>query len=1009
MIALKQWTVVFSALLYLIPLSLVQGRPVGPEQAALHDTTKAAEFMRKGCDFIDAALYDSSRYYYERAKGIFENLASEYRQDSLWEKAIHCYNEIGYTLLQKGEIDTAIACLQHALKLGRRKLGDHPRVATTYQHLGSCRSQLGEYDTALRLYNISLKIRRDFYGEKHPDVGKSYMGLGVTLFFRGDYDRALKFYKKALAIKLELSGEKDVDVTSIYINIGALYVDKGDSDHALEFYNKALALAVKLYGEKHWIVAIIHNNIGYVYFLKRDYDEALKHYNQSLAIDQELFGESHLDVARTYSNLGLVYAEQGDLTRALNLQNKALLIRKKILGDHHPDVAEGYFYMGQVYMKKDNYKLARQNFHRAISIESLEYGKSHPDVANTYRWLAESYLREDDLLRALKYCQKGLSSLLYDFDETDIYANPEIKFANPELELLSLLRVKATAFDRRSRKSLARVKNLQMALSTYQLAADVVDKIRIEYKTEGAKLTLADNAFDVYDNGATVALELYETTENRSYLEAAFDFAERSKAGILIESLQESEAKSFAGIPDSLLARERQLRIDLAFYKTQLQKEKQKKEKADPTKIQTYENRYFESHRDYKDLIKKYEETYPRYYELKYRPRRLSLSDLQQNLDAQTTLIEYLVGEESIFIFIIGKDYFTAETMRKDSSFIEAVERFRWSIEDDYQQYLSFGYELYRFLIKPVEKHLQSERFVVIPDHFIAHIPFEAFLSREVISEQSFADLPYLLRKYEISYVYSADLLDPTPATIEAAPRDLLAFAPVFGDNAIAAKTANDVIPDNNSAWPRGSYQVPLPASREEVLGIQQLFRDQYGLLDGVLDRFILKKTRVFLGKEADEETLKNESLQNYRYLHFATHAFADKNISGLSGLLLAHDPSSPEDDILFLREIYTLTLNADLVSLSACGSGLGKLARGEGLIGLSRGFLYAGARNLLVTLWSADDFSTRDLMLGFYKGVLSGKPLAQALRQAKLQLIESELYASPYYWAPFVLIGLEN
>jgi CHAT domain-containing protein len=163
----------------------------------------------------------------------------------------------------------------------------------------------------------------------------------------------------------------------------------------------------------------------------------------------------------------------------------------------------------------------------------------------------------------------------------------------------------------------------------------------------------------------------------------------------------------------------------------------------------------------------------------------------------------------------------------------------------------------------------------------------------------------------------------------------------------------------------------------------------------------------VYLEGEATEERLKHAGLEHYRYVHLATHGVVDEKHPRLSGLILAEEKGSAEDGVLRLGEIYNLSLNADLVVLSACETGLGQLARGEGVIGLTRGFLYAGASSVLVSLWRVADASTATLMSDFYRELLTGKPASHALRAAKLSAIHRDPEsAKPYSWSAFVLIG---
>jgi CHAT domain-containing protein len=230
--------------------------------------------------------------------------------------------------------------------------------------------------------------------------------------------------------------------------------------------------------------------------------------------------------------------------------------------------------------------------------------------------------------------------------------------------------------------------------------------------------------------------------------------------------------------------------------------------------------------------------------------------------------------------------------------------------------------------------------------------------------------------------------------------REYLAFAPIFDKGESAEQRFSQIAAGDST---RGRNTGYLAATKAEVLNIENLFRARAGWLDRLLGR----KTQVWLEQSASEKNAKSPQTKNFRYVHFATHGFANSANPKLSGLLLAHGNDSGEDGILHLSEIYNMSLNADLVVLSACETGLGKIAEGEGLIGLTRGFLYAGAQNLLVSLWQINDAGTAQLMVEFYRNLLDGRSQAEALRAAKLTLRQNRAeLAPPYYWAPFVLIG---
>ncbi len=187
---------------------------------------------------------------------------------------------------------------------------------------------------------------------------------------------------------------------------------------------------------------------------------------------------------------------------------------------------------------------------------------------------------------------------------------------------------------------------------------------------------------------------------------------------------------------------------------------------------------------------------------------------------------------------------------------------------------------------------------------------------------------------------------------------------------------------------------------------MRQRVDKSYQGVEWVRNRWFGQLTRVYVGEAATEEKVKSSELNQSRYIHFATHGVVNKKLPSLSGLVFGHETET-EDGVLYLGEIYNLKLNADLAVLSACETASGKWVEGEGLISFARGFLYAGARNLLVSLWKVSDISTSNVMKEFYQGLLDGKSMAEALKEAKEKMIASEYdLAMPYYWAPFVLIG---
>jgi len=363
--------------------------------------------------------------------------------------------------------------------------------------------------------------------------------------------------------------------------------------------------------------------------------------------------------------------------------------------------------------------------------------------------------------------------------------------------------------------------------------------------------------------------------------------------------------------------------------------------------------------------------------------------------DKNTVIIEYSVGDSSSCMWVITATDHKLFMLPGSEKLREQIETIRFALLDPVEGSTGFlsgtGYALYEQLIKPAEPFLsRKSELIIVPDGILNYLPFEVLLTgnQETNVNDSFIDLPYLIKKYPISYVQSASVLnslvmDESGALISRpSNKKLIAFGdPVY-------------VREEGLAETRGNNYKRLEFSGKEVQLISSYFKKG--------------TAEIFVREEATEEDVKQElKLKKPEYLHFATHGLIDEKNPDLSSLVLTQDNDPEEDGFLQATEIFNLKLNADMVVLSACQTGLGKLVRGEGMVGLTRAFMYAGTPSVLVSLWSVSDISTATLMGEFYKNLIKNKlSKTEALRRAQLTLMIDEKYSHPFYWAPFVLIG---
>jgi len=955
------------------------------------------------------------------------------------------YNTLGFQYVYQAKFDSTLLYWKKALQIRKKIFGEkHIETAKIYNSIGIVYNNKKEFDLALEYHFKSLQIRKELLGEKHPGVAMSYYNIGIIYADKSEYDLALEYYLKDLQIIKEFFGEKHSYVAQSYNSIGNVYLSKKEFDLALEYHFKSLKIKKELFGEKHIDVAVSYNNIGAVYVDKSEYDLALEYYLKFLQIAKELLGEKHPDVAASYNNIGIVYADKSEYDLALEYYFKSFKIYKEQLGEKQIGVADNYCSIGNVYKNKSEYDLALEYYFKSLKIYKELIGEKHTSVAMIYNNIGNVFKNKNKYDSALKYYQKATVSSLRNFNDTiNVNSVPLIKEYLNWNELLFALKTKAEIFANHSEtlsgfKTLTESGSKKLAFRHYQACDTLISQVRKNMKTKSDKIALGSIANEVYKGAVDVCLNLTGNPSDRSkrsdgydYNKLAFYFSEKNKSSVLLESLAGAEAQKFAGIPDTLLQLEHKLQIDIALYKKILAEE------PDSTKEIRFQNKLFKANRTYDSLIIVFEQKYPKYYELKYHQKPADVTDIQQILDKHTAMLSYFVGDSTISIFTVTKKKFDVVQVEKPKDFNDIITELRENISntdiitEDYSNkthssvdiYKKNAYELYQLLFpQEVKKNLNRKikNLIIIPDSKLAIIPFESLLTEKYNSSWTdwnntayFSEMPYLIKNYNISYSYSANLFYETNPKTNEKPQfqninDWLALAPVFDNDSISGTSLrtrkliekNSVDKTgkiNTRAWLRnGTYISPLPGSEKETKNIFKIFEENN------------KKAELKTRKFANEEFAKSGVLKNYRYLHIATHGMVNEEKPELSCILLAQDTTSTEDNILYSGEIYNLELNADLTVLSACETGLGKIAEGEGVIGLTRALLYAGSKNIIVSLWQVSDESTNQLMVDFYKNIFKdkGDGFAQHLSKTKLKLINEGKYAHPFFWSPFVLIG---
>ncbi|MCF6367194.1 MAG: CHAT domain-containing protein [Bacteroidales bacterium] len=1008
------------------------------------DTVSAEQYYALGDKYYKLQKLDSSNIFYQKAADIYKQTAVKNNDTLKWLEYVKLRYYIAWNLSSLSDFDNSVDVLKDALKKSLKHLTkNHIVNAKLYNGLGRAYYRKSEFDAAIKYYTESLNIIKGLFGEEHIKLATPYNNLANVFFSKNEFELSLLFYFKSIQIKKKVFGEESTKVAASYNNVGAVYRKMGEYDLSLEYFLKSSQINKKKNGEKNIDVAVSYHNIANVYSLKKDYDKALKYYLKSLEIGKELFGEKNSHITANYLGIGNVYLQKKEFDSALKFQLKALAVRRELLGENNTFTAGSYNSIGNIYVKKGEYKLSLANYYKALNIRLKRFGEKHSETAETYNDIAQVYTQKNEYGTALKYYQKGIVSSIKNFNDTlNIYSCPVIKDCLNWTELLNSLQAKAMIFaDTSIKLPITNLNKLELALKYYQACDTLISQVSKNMKTKSDKLALGGSASDIYMNAVNVALDLSKEDislkspqQMRAY---AFYFSEKNKSSVLLDALAGSEALKFAGIPDALLKKEHDLQNQIAFYK------KESLEDVDSTKEIRINDKLFKANRTYDSLIIVFEREYPEYFDLKYNQNPASVKEISKIINRKTTIISYQIGDSLITIFAIKQNKFFINQVHKPKDLDLKINNLRVYISnlkflrsdiDSYKhitvdEYQKVAFDFYSLLFPNQLKAFIGKRtknIIIIPDGKLAVIPFEALLTKKYTAEWTdwnnkayFSEMPFLIKDFNISYSYSANLFYKTfskkkQKNVEITEiNDWIAFAPVFDDENISGTNLrtrnilNEAATDNfGTANTRafldgGGYVSELPGSEVETKEIFELFEQNN------------KKAVLKTHKFANEEFIKSGELEKYKYIHFATHGMVNSDKPELSCILLSQDSTSKEDNILYNGEIYNLKLNADLTVLSACETGLGKITKGEGIIGLTRALLYAGSKNIIVSLWQVSDESTQELMVEFYKNMLkpSGfsknqKYFAGDLQKAKLRLIKEGKYAHPFFWSPFILIG---
>jgi CHAT domain-containing protein/tetratricopeptide (TPR) repeat protein len=934
------------------PITLREATPADKEHVAAERLFDEGRKLRAG---QTAAERRASIEKYEQALPLFGAAGDTYRQ-ALTRLSI------GFAYAQLSEYQSALNHGSEALSLARA-LDERRLEAAIDTFLGAMNDALGNVKEGLEHYNQALASSRES-GNRSAEAS-SLNNIGTIYFNIADWQKSLEYWSQALPIYKSLGNQQQESIT--LLNMGVAYNTLGESQEALRYLQESLTIRQAI-GDKNG-ASVTLSNIGNAYFDLGDTQQALEYYNQALAMQRTL--GNHAREADTLDRIGVAYAAMGQPGKALEYHQQALPLQH-----------------------------ATGNLRReAISLSNL---------GNAYNLLGRPNEALDNYNRALPIFRN-----IGDLNSVGIV-----------LEGIA-----------RAERSLG---NLSESRKQIEAALASVEQVRARVSRGQLRASYLASRQDAYHFYIDLLMQLHRLKPFERHDVAALEISERARARSLLELLTEAHIDIRQGADAALLARERELSQQLNAKVQRLTV------RTAPSQLASLNREIGQLELEYQQVQEALRKSSPRYAEL-VQPQPLKLKEIQQEvLDVDTMLLEYSLGDEHSYVWAITNNAITSHelpkreelekaarqvyellTARTHAQKRETVAEQRARVARTEVELPRATAELSRMVLGPVASELGNKRLVIVADGALQYVPFAMLPEPKGNSSSKVSNTrPLRVARVNPPLIVEHEVISlPSASTFAAQRRELSNRKPAPNAVAVLAdpvfQTSDErVMSEKGQATAAGQERFNRVASTrllehiaDNSTGTPSIRRLPFTRREAeqIIAVAPAPISMEALGFKANLATATGPELGRYRYVHFATHGYFDSEHPSLSGLVLSlvDEHGRPQDGFLGANEIYNLKLPAELVVLSACETGLGKEVKGEGLVGLTRGFMYAGAARVVVSLWSVSDQATSELMQRFYKRLLQDKQRpAAAMRAAQVEMLRQPRWQQPYYWAAFTLQG---
>jgi len=703
--------------------------------------------------------------------------------------------------------------------------------------IGGAFYQLDNDQKAKEYYLKALRIAEERQIEIHPTV---LNGLAITVYkIRGQYDQAISIFFKAIEL-LKNGNYPEGYLPYFYENIGFTYMQKGDFIQAEKYLKEAYKDDERYYDSKIKVInklASCYRQMGQI-----DRAIALLQKNNNTLRHKVLNESTHKRLIENFSQLGDLYLQKGRTDSTRYFIRKALALQTE---DNSLEKNYSYEILGRLALLENKPQLAISHFKEALRLSHIEHAifPFHSEIAENYQYLAEIYASLGDCEASLAYYQKALSALCPDQSGSVVPGNPTPdQFIDPKtgLEILRSKAEKLQGFTNSGKGDYSHA-----VLDTYETAIATIRQVRRSFHSQKAKQLLAGESLPVFEGAIAVCWNLYHKTGQSVYLEKMYSFAEGNKANLLLERLQETNARGQTILPDSTLLMERQLITDIIYYEKKIREAKYKGN-IDQGVLENWRTTVLRLEQEYDAFQRNLEKDHPNFFNLKYGYELASANQIQHQLpNDETVMLHYFIGENSSFLFLLTKDelqvfpiYYNRRTQEQIQTLRNICSTYPESQDflQKCQHFAESGFALYQTLLKPVEDQLVTNQLIIIPDDQLHYLPFSLLVSTLVENPQNFSTdtFDYLLENFVLSYAYSGTLFVQSLVSKTEKPEAVwVGYAPSFRG---AQSLANRGCQLNNL--------YSLQCSQPEVESIQRLLGGKVFLSGDRINILLWKKPK---------------------------------------------------------------------------------------------------------------------------------------------------------------------